>query len=78
MTGIEALQALREGKKVTNDDYKPYHYVYVIEYMMNGEPYKQIVYVGTWELGPVDPMMWRYGDPVKATDFLRDDWEVVE
>jgi hypothetical protein len=78
MTGIEALQALREGKKVTNEDYKPYHYIYVIEYMMNGKPYKQIACIGAYEPGPVDPMMWRYGDPVDATHFLKDDWEIVE
>jgi hypothetical protein len=78
MTGVEALQALREGKKVTHEDYKPYHYLYVIEYTMNGKPYKEIACVGTWEPGPVDPMMWCGGDPVNVTYFLQDDWEIVE
>jgi hypothetical protein len=46
--------------------------------MMNGKPYKQIACIGAYEPGPVDPMMWRYGDPVDATHFLKDDWEIVE
>jgi len=76
MTGVEALQALRDGKKVTNSDYKPDYYVYAVEYIQGGKKHRQIAAVGVWDPGPISPTFWCGGDPVNATDFLRDDWEL--
>jgi hypothetical protein len=78
MTGTEALQALREGKKVTNSSLNGNYFACVLEYEMAGKSYKEIAWVGTWEPGPVNPYMWCGGDPFDGSDFLTDDWEIVE
>lgn len=78
MTGVEALQALRDGKKVTNSSMKNECYAYVIEYTLKDRRYREITWVGTWEPGPVNPYMWCGGDPFDGSEFLVDDWEVVE
>jgi len=85
MTGVEALQALRDGKKVTNSSMEGSYFAYVIEYELGGKSYRRVAWVGyervawvgDWE-DEYDPLMWCNGDPVDTTDFLRDDWEIVE
>lgn len=78
MTGIEALVALQEGKKVTKPCYKGSYYAYMIEHELYAKPYKSIVWIGTWEQSPIDPMVWYNSDIVNVDLFLQDDWEVVE
>jgi len=84
MTGLEALQALRDGKKLTIPEFqKPYedsnerYYVALVERMFMGQTYKHIMWVST--LGySVDsnPSTGEYGNLVDAALFLRDDWEI--
>lgn len=76
MTGIEALQALREGKKVTHPEYAPDYYVFAVEYISGGKKHRQFAAVGAWDKGPISPTFWCGGDAVNASDFLRDDWEL--
>jgi hypothetical protein len=78
MTGLEALQALREGKKVTTSDMKGSYYAYIIEFEEDGKPRREIQWVGTWDDEPYNPYKWCNGDPFHADYFLEDDWEVVE
>lgn len=85
MTGVDALQAILDGKKLTIPEFqKPYedsserYYVVLEERMFMGKPDRQIIWVST--LGySVDsnPSTCEYGNLVDASLFLRDDWEVV-
>lgn len=85
MTGLEALQALLDGKKLTIPEFqKPFedsqdsYYIQLVERMFMGKQYGEIMWVST--LGySVDsnPSTCEYGNLVDASLFLRDDWEVV-
>lgn len=78
MTGVEALQALRDGKKVTTPNMKDDYYAYLIEFEEDGRTHREIAWVGTWDDEPFNPYLWCNGDPFHADYFLRDDWEIVE
>ena len=85
MTGIEALQALLDGKKLTIPEFqKPFedsqdsYYIKCVERMFMGKPYRTIMWVSTlgWAVDS-NPSTGEYGNLVDASLFLRDDWEVV-
>lgn len=50
----------------------------MIEHELYAKPYKSIVWIGTWEQSPIDPMVWYNSDIVNVDLFLQDDWEIVE
>jgi len=82
MTGLEALQALREGKKVTNSTMTSYFAVVLTARNHtapnNGYPYKRIAWVPAHEADEDLVEAWCAGDPFDGSEFLVDDWEVVE
>lgn len=78
MTGVEALQALRDGKKVTTSVMKDSYYAYIIEFEENGKTHRIIQWVYIWDDEPFNPYRWCNGDPFHADEFLTDDWELVE
>lgn len=86
MTGVEALQALLDGKKLTIAEFqKPFadsqdsYYIQCVERMFMGKPYRHIMWVSTlgWAVDS-NPSTGEYGNLVDASLFLRDDWEVVK
>lgn len=78
MTGVEALQALRDGKKVTNSTLKGDYFARVFTPEKDGAPYTRIAWVLTHEEHENWVQAWCGGDPFDGSDFLEDDWEVVE
>jgi hypothetical protein len=78
MTGIEALQALREGKKVAHPDHDEEYYVQVIEYVLGGNTLKVIAWVRLdGQQITLNPVTWGIINYVDASLFLHDDWEIV-
>lgn len=77
MTGVEALQALRNGKKVTNSTMTSY-YAVVFTPEKDGVLYTRIAWVPTHEAHENWVHAWCGGDPFDGSDFLEDDWEIVE
>ena len=83
MTGIEALQALMDGKKLTisdirkmNDDSEEEYYVQVVKNVRWGP---DMVWLSTTgERVITNPSTYEYSNRVDASLFLRDDWEVFE
>lgn len=82
MTGLEALQALMDGTKVTLPDIRKMYansneefYVQIFEYNL-GSPY-MVWCSTTGEEVVTNPSTLEYGNLVDASLFLRDDWEVV-
>jgi len=83
MTGIEALQALLDGKKLTipdirkmNTDSEEEFYVQVCEFVRF---VPEMVWLSTTgERVITNPSTYEYGNFVDASLFLRDDWEVFE
>jgi hypothetical protein len=83
MTGIEALQALLDGKKLTipdirkmNIDSEEEFYVQVCEFV-RWNP--EMVWLSTTGKPVItNPSTYEYGNLVDASLFLRDDWEVFE
>jgi hypothetical protein len=78
MTGVEALQALRDGKKVTNSTLKGDYFARVFTPEKDGAPYTTIAWVPSHEEHENWVQSWCGGDPFDGSDFLEDDWEVVE
>lgn len=78
MTGIEALQALLEGKKVTNLEMKGHYYACVIKYTIEGSLLTKIAWVEACVTDDELDWVWQFSDPFNVSDFLQDDWEVVE
>lgn len=85
MTGVEALQALLDGKKLTIPEFqKPFedsqdsYYIQCVERMFMGKLCRNIMWVSTlgWAVDS-NPSTGEYGNLVDASLFLRDDWEVV-
>ncbi len=77
MTGVEALQALRDGKKVTNST-MPSFFAVVFTPEKDGAPYTRIAWVPTHEADENWVQAWCGGDPFDGSEFLVDDWDVVE
>jgi len=83
MTGIQALQALLDGKKLTipdirkmNTDSEEEFYVQVCEFVRF---VPEMVWLSTTgERVITNPSTYEYGNFVDASLFLRDDWEVFE
>jgi hypothetical protein len=83
MTGLQALQALMDGKKLTIPDIRKMDvdseeefYVQVCEFV-RGDP--EMVWLSTTgERVITNPSTYEYGNFVDASLFLRDDWEVFE
>lgn len=70
MTGIEALQALRDGKKVVHHDFKDEYYIQVVElkkFTWSRRDGKELTF---------NPQDWDFNDQVDASLFLDDDWEI--
>ena len=78
MTGPEALQALREGKKVTNKGMKNYFKAVVLTYKNEYHSLTRIAWVEWDRTGEELEYAWEFSDPFNGSDFLTDDWEVVE
>ena len=83
MTGLEALQALMDGKKLTipdirkmNVDSEEEFYVQVFKCRF-GFP-EMVWFSTTGEPVITNPSTYQYCNLVDASLFLRDDWEVVE
>lgn len=77
MTGIEALQALREGKKVTNSTMKGGWFARVFT-PEDGAPHTLIAWVPTHKEYKNLLPSWCDGNPLDGSEFLVDDWKVVE
>lgn len=77
MTGLQALKYLREGKKVTNSTMTSY-YAVVFTPEKDGAPYTRIAWVPNHEAEENWVQSWCAGDPFDGSDFLEDDWELVE
>lgn len=84
MTGIEALQALRDGKKVMNRHYMSNFFMCVVTRIdLKGTefecPYQSFVWVNIdkKDLINTTDCSKHYGG-VSPNVFLLDDWEVVE
>ena len=78
MTGLEALQALRDGKKVTNANMKNDYKAVVLTYEKQGYSLTRIAWVEWRETDEDLKYAWEFSDNVNATDFLTDDWEIVK
>ena len=83
MTGLQALQALMDGKKLTIPDIRKMDvdseeefYVQVCEFVRF---VPEMVWLSTTgERVITNPSTYEYGNFVDASLFLRDDWEVFE
>ena len=78
MTGLQALKYLREGKKVTKSTMGSEFYAVVLTPEKDGAPYTRIAWVLTHEVDENWVQSWCGGDPFDGSDFLMDDWEIVE
>jgi hypothetical protein len=78
MTGPEALQALRDGKKVTNANMKDWNKAVVLTCEIEGYSLKRIAWVEYDRTDEDLEYAWEFSDPFNGSDFLTDDWEVVE
>jgi hypothetical protein len=78
MTGTEALQALREGKKVTNEGMKNSFKAVVLTCKNEDYTLTRIAWVDWHETDEYLKYAWEFSDPFNGSDFLTDDWEVVE
>jgi len=76
MTGIKALQALRDGKKVVHRDFKEEYYIQVVHFVIS-TTLKKIAWVRMdgKEL-TFNPQDWDSHDQVDASLFLGDDLEI--
>ena len=77
MTGLEALQALLENKKVTNSTMTSY-YAVVFTPEKDGATYTRTAWVPIHEADENWVQAWCAGDPFDGSEFLVDDWEIVE
>ena len=78
MTGVDALQALREGKKITNLDMKGHHYACVLKCNYKGNLLTRIAWLEDHRTDEELEYAWEFSDNFNGSDFLKDDWEVVE
>lgn len=82
MNGIEALQALMDGKKVTLPDirkmYANSNEEFYVQVFKCSYGFPDMVWMSTTgEEVITNPSTSEYGNIVDASLFLRDDWEVV-
>ena len=78
MTGVEALQALRDGKKVTNANMRNDYKAVVLTLETQGYSLARIAWVHWGETDEDLKYAWEFSDNFNGTDFLTDDWEIVE
>ena len=78
MTGVEALQALRDGKKVTNANMRNDYKAVVLTFETQDCLLTRIAWVN-WDESDEDlKYAWEFSINFDGTDFLKDDWEIVE
>lgn len=78
MTGLEALQALRDGKKVTNANMRNDYKAVVLTFETQDCLLTRIAWVN-WDVSDEDfKYALEFSINFDGTDFLKDDWEIVE